>query len=150
MKRLIKVSLSLVLALALLLPASFVVLAEEITCRGSMGPRTVDNLRVPQNASSVTVTNSVVGGSIQIKQGGAARIYKVRIKGDILFDSNKRALSATYNKVGGNLQAFQNRGGVTISYNTIDGNLQCKANRPAPTGRKNVVHGNKEDQCARL
>jgi DUF4097 and DUF4098 domain-containing protein YvlB len=187
MKRLIKLSLSMLLALAFVLPAASIALAEEFTCRGFLGAVTVDNLRVPQNAScklngtkvqgtikvengatltaskitvigniqaegakAVNVSGSSVGGSIQIKQGGAAKIDKVRVKGDILFDSNKRALSATSNRVGGNVQAFQNTGGVTISYNTIDGNLQCKANRPAPKGGGNIVHGSKEDQCARL
>jgi len=187
MKRWIKLSLSMLVALAFILPAASTVLAEEFTCRGSLGAVAVDNLRVPQNAScklngtkvqgtikvengatltaskvtvigniqaegakAVNVSGSTVGGSIQIVQGGAAKIYKVAINGDILFDSNKRALSATSNQVGGNVQAFQNTGGVIISFNTIDGNLQCKENRPAPKGKGNVVHGSKEDQCARL
>jgi hypothetical protein len=187
MKRSIKLSLSILLACAFILSAHSVALAEEFTCRGSLGAVTVDNLRVPQNAScklngtkvqgtikvengatltankvtvignvqtegakAVNVSNSSVGGSIQIVQGGAAKIDKVHITGDILFDSNKRTLSATSNQVGGNVQAFQNTGGVTISFNTIDGNLQCKENRPAPKGKGNIVHGSKEDQCARL
>ncbi|HSL45496.1 MAG TPA: hypothetical protein VK897_18825 [Anaerolineales bacterium] len=187
MNRLMKMSLSILVAFAFLLSANSVALAEEFTCRGSLGAITVDNLRVPQNGScklngtkvmgtikvengasltaskiavvgniqaegakSVSVSGSTVGGSIQIVQGAAAKIYKVAVKGDILFDSNNRALSSTYNDVGGNVQAFQNTGGVTVSHNTIDGNLQCKENRSAPKGGNNIVHGNKEDQCARL
>jgi hypothetical protein len=104
--------------------------------------RTANNISVIGNiqaegAKAVNVSASSVGGSIQIMQSGVAKIYKVGVKGDILFDSNAR-------------QAFQNTGGVTISFNTIDGNLQCKENKPTPTGRKNVVQGNKEDQCAGL
>ena len=188
MKRLTVGGLSVLLALTFVLLTGSVALAEETTCRGLLKAVTVDNLRVPQNASCtldgtkvkgtikvengasltakrVTVIGNVqaegakvvkvlagstVGGSIQIKQSGAAEVDKVRVTGDILFDSNNRALSATRNQVGGNVQAFQNTGGVAIRSNTIDGNLQCKANRPAPTGGNNVVHGNKEDQCARL
>lgn len=187
MKRSIKLSLSVLLALMLILPTSHVALAEETVCRGSLGAVVVDNLRVPNYATCrlngtrvrgtisvgigasliaysirvigniqtggarvVNVANSTVGGSIQIKQSGAARIYRVRVTGDILFDSNKRPLSALYNNVGGNVQAFQNRGGVIISYNTINGNLQCKENLPRPTGRGNVVLGSKEDQCVRF
>jgi hypothetical protein len=187
MKRFIKMSLSIILAFAFLLPAASVAYAEEFICRGSLGAVTVDNLRVPRNATcrlagtkvrgtikvalgatlvatritvigniqaagakAVNVSLSSVGGSIQIVHGGAARIHKVKVKGNILFDSNNRLLSSTYNRVGGNVQAFQNTGGVTISYNTVDGNLQCKQNRPAPTGRSNIVYGSKEGQCARL
>ena len=104
-----------------------------------------------EGAKLVSVTaNSVVGGSIQIKQGGAATINRVRVNGDIQFDENNRALKALYNTVGGNIQAFKNTGGVKIANNTIDGNLQCKENAPKPTGSNNIVGGNKEDQCARL
>lgn len=104
-----------------------------------------------EGAAAVNVTNnSTVGGSIQIKQGRAAKIDTVRVNGDIQFDANSRALSATRNTVGGSIQAFQNRGGVTIANNRVNGNLQCKENRPAPTGGNNQVQGSKEDQCARL
>jgi hypothetical protein len=187
MKTIIKLSLSLFVTLSFLFPTGSVALAEELTCRGSLGAITVDNLRVPRNATCrltgtkvrgtikvargatlvatritvigniqasgakvVNVSASSVGGSIQIVQGGAAWIHKVRIKGDLLFDSNKRLLRSTSNRVVGNIQVFQNTGGVTVSYNRVNGNLQCKQNRPAPKGQMNIVHGSKENQCARL
>src|ERR671919_2086210 len=106
--------------------------AEERVCRGTIGARTVDNLRVPQgatctlngtyvkgtikvqraatlkaygirvignvqaeNARNVVVrARSRIGGSVQIVQGGAARIVRNRITGDILFDDQVRALTA--------------------------------------------------------
>jgi hypothetical protein len=163
-------------------------IAEERTCRGTLGAITVDNLRVPdgarcrlhgtlvkgtikvesrarlvatdvrvignvqaENAAKVIVREgSRVGGSVQIVQGGAAKVVASRVDGDILFDEQRRELLARRNTIGGNLQAFQNTGGVEIRGNTIDGNLQCKANDPRPVGGNNVVHGSKEDQCARL
>lgn len=161
--------------------------AEERVCRGTIGEVTVDNLRVPQNATctlngtrvegtikverdatlkafgirlignvqaeearKVVVRNGSVGGSVQIVQGGAARIVGARITGDILFDEQDRDLAANRNRIGGNLQAFQNTGGLSINDNRIDGNLQCKKNDPAPTGGGNVVQGSKEDQCEGL
>jgi hypothetical protein len=163
-------------------------LAEERSCRGSLGAITVDNLRVPSGAScslqgtfvkgtvkvergatlvasSVRVVGNVqaenaarvivregsrVGGSVQVVQGGAARVTGSAVNGDILYDENRRALAVLRTTVGGNVQAFQNTGGVEIRGNRIDGNLQCKANVPAPVGGNNVVQGNKEDQCASL
>jgi cytoskeletal protein CcmA (bactofilin family) len=104
-----------------------------------------------ENANSVTVRRSSrVDGSIQIKQGGAARVRKTVVGSDILFDENARRLVATRNSIEGNLQAFKNTGGLKVANNHIDGNLQCKENAPAPTGGGNVVQGNKEDQCASL
>jgi hypothetical protein len=114
------------------------------------GIRVTGNVQA-ENARNVVIRDlSTVGGSVQIVQGGAARILGNRINGDILLDEQTGALAANRNRVGGDLQAFQNTGGITISHNRIDGNLQCKANRPAPTGGGNTVQGNKEDQCARL
>jgi hypothetical protein len=171
---------------ALLLPAG-PASAEERVCRGTIGAITVDNLRVPQDATctlddtrvegtikvesdatlkafgirvignvqaedarKVVVRNGSVGGSVQIVQGGAARILGTRITGDILLDEQDGDLAANRNRIGGNLQAFQNTGGLSINDNRIDGNLQCKKNDPAPIGGGNVVQGSKEDQCEGL
>jgi hypothetical protein len=103
-----------------------------------------------ESAARVEFVGGSVGGSIQLVQGGAARVESARINGDILFDANRSSLSAARNQIGGSLQAFQNSGGLSISNNRINGNLQCKANTPAPTGGGNQVQGSKEDQCARL
>jgi cytoskeletal protein CcmA (bactofilin family) len=187
MKRSTRWALVVAVGGALLLPAG-PAQAEERVCRGTIGARTVDNLRVPQgatctlngtyvkgtikvqraatlkaydirvvgniqaeNARNVVVrAGSRIGGSVQIVQGGAARIVRNRINGDILFDDQARAVTANRNRIGGSLQAFQNTGGVTIRNNRIDGNLQCKENFPAPTGGGNIVQGNREDQCANL
>lgn len=73
---------------------------------------------------------SVVGGSIQLKQGGGGEIRRVRVDSDI--------------------QLFSNDGRFVVRRNTVDGNLQCKSNSPRPVGGGNVVEGNKEDQCRRL
>ena len=114
------------------------------------GVHVVGNVQA-ENARQVSVTeDSTVGGSIQIKQGGAATIHRVRVTGDIQFESNSGALGARDNRVGGSLQAFQNRGGIRIANNVIDGDLQCKENVPAPAGGDNLVRGSKEDQCGRL
>jgi hypothetical protein len=104
-----------------------------------------------ENAARVEVgAQSVVGGSVQIVQSGAALVDSVRLNGDLLFDANDSALIASRNRIGGNLQAFQNTGGVSITHNFIDGNLQCKENQPAPLGGNNIVQGNAEDQCAQM
>lgn len=109
----------------------------------------IGNLQA-EGAASVTVGGrSTFGGSVQIVQGGSATIDKARINGDILFDENVGAISASANIVGGSMQVFQNLGGVRLLNNRMNGNLQCKENVPAPTGSGNRSPS-KEDQCARL
>jgi hypothetical protein len=115
----------------------------------AIGVRINGNVQA-EGARSVWLRNfSSVGGSVQIVQGGAARIETASIEGGLLFDENAGSVRATNNSIGDNLQAFQNTGGVAISNNVIDGNLQCKANVPAPTGGGNQA-SSKEDQCANL
>jgi hypothetical protein len=91
--------------------------------------KVVGNIQA-EGHTRVNVAGSTVGGSIQLKQGGAADLRTNRVTGDV--------------------QSFTNRGTQVISSNRINGNLQCKENSPAPTGSGNIVGGNKEDQCRRL
>lgn len=93
--------------------------------------------------------NSEVGGSVQLKQGGQARLSGITVDSDIQLDSNLGAIAASANRVGGNVQVVGNSGGVALNRNRISGALQCKENSPAPTGSGNVA-GDKEGQCARL
>lgn len=111
---------------------------------------TVNGNLQAEGSYAVTVNGaSVIGGSVQIVQGGSALIDRARINGDLYFDANRAPVVATRNMVGGNLQAFQNTGAVRLEGNRMNGNLQCKENMPAPTGAGNVAPS-KEDQCARL
>lgn len=113
----------------------------------AFGVRVVGNVQ-GENARKVVVRDgSRVGGSVQVKQGGKAKVIDSQVDGDIQFDDNSAKNAARRNVVGGNVQAFQNNGGVAIFGNRIEGNLQCKENSPHPTGGGNIVGGNKEDQC---
>lgn len=92
---------------------------------------------------------SFVGGNVQIKQGGSARLDRAIVDGDVQLESNRGPLRATRNDIGGNMQVFQNTGGVTLLKNLIAENLQCKENSPPPIGGGNSA-GSKQDQCASL
>ncbi|HEU0292133.1 MAG TPA: hypothetical protein VFR47_05320 [Anaerolineales bacterium] len=93
MKRLIKTGLSLMLALAFVFPTGFAVLAEEITCRGSMGAVTVDNLRVPQNASC-KLNGTRVQGTIKVENGASLTANKVTVIGNIQAEVSKLCRAA--------------------------------------------------------
>ena len=171
-------------AVAVAMPAA--AHAEERVCRGSIGARTLDNVRVPtgetcrltrmhvkgtitvqrgatlladrvrvvgnvqaEGARNVVVRNgSRIGGSVQVKQGGRAKVVWSRVNADIQYDANRGELVASRNHVGGSIQVDGNSGLARIFHNVIDGNLQCKENEPSPRGDGNRVGGNKEDQCS--
>ncbi|WP_155349171.1 hypothetical protein [Acrocarpospora pleiomorpha] len=101
-----------------------------------------------EGARAVSVlAGSIVRGSVQVKQGGAATVTSSRINADIQLDANRRYLRVNNNRVGGSIQVIGNHNGAQIHRNSVKGNLQCKENHPKPTGSRNSVGGNKEDQC---
>ena len=83
-----------------------------------------------KKATSVSISDSMFGGSVEVEEGGSALLHATQIEGDAKFIKNRRS--------------------ITITNNTIHGNLQCKENRLSPTGGGNLVQGNREDQCSGL
>lgn len=175
------------LTVARVLMGASIILAEEVTCQGTISDVTVDSVQVPdrktcvlngikvrgdvkvaanaklkayavrvrgniqaEKAAVVFVSDSLVGGSIQIKQSERASIFSSRVKRDLQFEANSGELLANRNRIGGSLQGIKNTGQLSITYNYIFGNLQCKDNQPQPTGGGNVVQGNREEQCSKL
>src|SRR5919106_213769 len=64
------------------------------------GVRVIGNVQA-ENALNVVVRDgSRIGGSVQIVQGGRARVATSRVNGDILYDENRRALYVLRNEVG--------------------------------------------------
>jgi hypothetical protein len=146
-------------------------LAEERSCRGTLGARTVDNLRVPSGATCI-LTGTRVKGTIKVERGATLHASAIRVIGNIQAE-NARRVKVVRSHIGGSVQIvqsrngstlskldrntvkqdvqyFENRGAISITRNRIIGNLQCKANNPRPTGGSNIVGGTKQDQCASL
>jgi hypothetical protein len=158
---------ALVLSLAAAAVMAAPALAEERTCRGTLGAVTVDNLRVPQGATCV-LNGTRIKGTLKVERGATLKAAGVRVVGNVQAEGALRVKVAsshiggsiqivqgrhstvTGNAVKGDIQYFSNRGAISITRNRVNGNLQCKQNSPRPTGGGNIVQGNKEDQCARL
>jgi hypothetical protein len=108
------------------------------------------NIQSDEHAAVGVDGASKVGGSIQLRRGGAFSILDTAVGGDIQVDENRGASSLDANTVGDDVHVIRHRDGVSITDNQIDGNLQCRDNVPAPTGGGNVVEGNADGQCRRL
>jgi subtilisin family serine protease len=138
-----------------------------VTCTGSLGAITVDNLTVPRG-SACTLAGTRVEGSVKVEAGATLGASGISLVGNLQADGASSVIVSestiggslqvvkgglnllSSSSVDGDVQFFENSGGVTISNNTIGGNLKCKVNNPAPTGGGNIVQGNKEDQCSGL
>jgi hypothetical protein len=62
--------------------------------------RVIGNVHA-ENHRAVTLADSIVGGSVQLKQGGSARVTGNRITGDLQFDANSGRITAKGNTIGG-------------------------------------------------
>jgi hypothetical protein len=103
MKRRIMGTLSVLLALAVLLATSSTALAEEFTCRGSLGAVTVDNLRVPQNASC-TLDGTKVKGTIKVENGATLTARRVQVIGNVQAEGARLVRMLAFSSIGGSIQ----------------------------------------------
>ena len=102
-----------------------------------------------EGAQVVKVSNSVIGGNVQLEQGGSATVVDSEVQGDLLFEEQGGGLTAKRNVVRGNLQADGNSGALSINGNRIGGDLECEENARVLMSRDNTVSGSREGQCGR-
>src|SRR5918999_421763 len=82
-------SIFIAAALAVGLPA--VASAEERTCRGTIGARTLDNVRVPDGASC-TLEGTKVKGRIRVESGARLLARGVRVVGNVQGENAARVV----------------------------------------------------------
>ncbi|BAQ63603.1 hypothetical protein [Geminocystis sp. NIES-3709] len=142
--------------------------AEEISCQGTLGAITVDNVKVPQgktctlngttvkgnivvnNRATLKANGAKVNGNIQAEGATAVNVNSNTTVGGSIQIKQGGSASIVSNKIQGDVQLESNSGKLTVSKNNIGGNLQCKENKMIPVGGDNIVEGNKEDQCSKL
>jgi len=140
MRRSVMASLSVLLASTLLLLTSAVAWAEETTCRGSLGAVTVDNLRVPQNASC-TLDGTKVKGNIKVGNGASLTARRVRVNGNVQAEGAKVVKVLAGSTVGGNIQIKQGSA-AQVDRVRVHGDIQFESNHWALSATRNQVGGN--------
>jgi hypothetical protein len=148
------------ITLGVLVSAAPSALAEETTCRGTLGAITVDNLRVPQGASC-TLNGTTVEGTIYVEANATLRANDVHVIGNVQGENARRvnvvagsfvggsiqvvqggAAQVTASEVGGDLLFDSNNGSLSARNNTIGGNLQAFQNTGGVVISRNVIDGN--------
>lgn len=121
--------------------------AEERTCRGTLRAVTVDNLRVPQDATCELI-RTYVKGTITVKRNAILIARGVRVVGNVQAE-NARNVIVTYRKssgftyrsrIGGSVQVKQGRA-ATVRASRIAGDIQYDANRRYLKANGNRVGG---------
>jgi hypothetical protein len=139
-------------------PASAV--AEERTCRGTIGATTLDNVRVPQNATCV-LQGTYVKGTVKVETNAALRAEGVRVIGNVQGENARHVAVLQGSRVGGSVQVVQggganvagsritgdilyddNDGRVRAVQNRVGGSVQAFQNTGGVEIRGNVINGN--------
>jgi cytoskeletal protein CcmA (bactofilin family) len=123
---------------ALLLPAG-PALAEERVCRGTIGARTVDNLRVPQGASC-TLNGTYVKGTVKVERDATLRALDVHVVGNVQAENARRVVVRDTSRVGGSVQIVQGSA-ARIVQNRITGDILFDEQDGALTARANRIGG---------
>lgn len=137
-KRSLRIWLALGLALAVLgLPGTAA--AEERTCRGTLGAITVDNLRVPQNATC-TLNGTFVKGTIKVERNATLKARGVSVIGNVQAENAKNVVVSDSSSVGGSVQVKQGAAAAVTS-SEITGDIQYDANTKYLKANSNDVGG---------
>jgi hypothetical protein len=139
MKKTIGALSALILIAISLLASPRPALAEEVTCVGTKGAVTVDNLRVPKNRSC-TLNGTRVKGTIKVEEGATLTAYRVRVVGNIQAEGAKLVRVLTNSRVGGSIQIVQG-GAANINTATVIGDILFDSNDLALRATRNQVGG---------
>jgi hypothetical protein len=140
LKRIMATAFAGLLALAVMAPAA---LAEERVCRGTIGAKTVDNLRVPQDASC-TLNGTKVQGTIKIENGASLVATGVRVIGNVQSEDFQSIALREGSRVGGSVQLKNGQEGGTgkVVKTRITGDLQFETNEARMVARGNTILAN--------
>ncbi len=128
---------ALLLGFSALATAPGPVAADERTCRGSIGARTVDNLRVPDGATC-TLRGTTVKGTIKVERNAVLFAYGVRVIGNVQAENSRQVVVADGSRVGGSIQVVQS-GVAKVRDSRINGNILFDDNSGLNVARRNVV-----------
>jgi hypothetical protein len=148
------------IALCLVLLGTGSAFAEERVCRGTIGARTVDNLRVPQGATC-TLNGTFVKGTIRVQRAATLMAVDVRVIGNVQGQNAENVVVRAGSRVGGSVQVVQgerarvatsrvdgdilfdeNDGRVSVVSSQIDEDVQAFQNTGGVTIRDNRIDGN--------
>jgi hypothetical protein len=113
--------------------------AEERTCRGAIGATSVDNLRVPQNATC-ELRGTHVKGTVKVERGAVLRAFGVRVVGNVQAENALRVVVRGDSRIGGSVQVKQG-GSARVSGSAVEADIQFDQNTSSLLARNNRVGG---------
>jgi hypothetical protein len=134
--------------------------AEETVCRGTIGGRTVDNLRVPQG-ETCHLNGTRVEGTVKVGRNAALIARDIRVKGNVQAENARlvvvkagsrvnadiihvqgKAARVFDTRIGGRLLYDENEGALEARRNVIEADLQAFQNTGGVAIANNRIDGN--------
>ncbi len=117
--------------------------AEERVCRGTIGAKTVDNVRVPTGATC-TLNGTRVEGTIKVENNATLLASGVRVKGNIQSEGFEKIRVNKGSRVVGSVQLKNGQSGglAKIASSKINGDLQFESNAARVVANNNTVEAN--------
>ncbi len=113
--------------------------AEERACRGNLGAVTVDNVRVPPNATC-TMRKTRVKGTVKVEANATLNAVDVLVIGNV---QAEKALSVSVtggSRIGGSVQMVQGKR-ANVANSRIDADILYNSNTQRLVASGNVVGG---------
>jgi len=123
-------------AVALLPPAAG---AEERTCRGKIGERRLDNVRVPQGAKCV-LDGTRTNGTVLVERNAILRAIDVKVNGNVQGENARRVAVVRSSRVGGSVQAVQGQA-ARVKDSRVEGDILFDENSGFVRAVNNRVNG---------
>ena len=124
--------------MALSIPAA--ALGEERVCRGTIGARTLDNVRVPQGATC-TLNGTLVKGTVKVETNAVLTANDVVVIGNVQGENARNVRILETSRVGGSVQVVQG-GGATVADSRVNGDILYDENNAPVRVLRNRVGGN--------
>lgn len=118
----------------------FSAMADEFVCRGSVGAKTFDNVRVPQNATC-NLTGTRVKGTILVQNNATLTARKIVVIGNVQAENAKQVNVLEKSRVGGSVQVKLG-GGANVYDSFVDSDIQYDTNGAYVRALRNDVGGN--------
>lgn len=131
--------LAFVVAFSVVAVSPAAVRAEERTCSGAIGRSTVDNLRVPQNATC-TLNGTKVKGTIKVERNATLKATSINVVGNIQAEGAKAVNVSGSSRIGGSIQVVQG-GSASVVSAVVNGDILYDDNTRKLVARSNTVGG---------
>jgi hypothetical protein len=137
-----------------------IAVAEETVCRGTIGSKTLDNVKVPQG-ETCTLKGTKVKGTVKVNKGARLEAIDVNVIGNVQGENGRNVIVRKESRVGGSVQVVHGKkatvansrvkgdilyddqsGEVIVSGTGVGGNVQAFHNTGGVEILGNVIDGN--------